>query len=87
MLEYCKINPDDIKILFNLVVLFKIRSNFDLHFLRRYLKYDLYYKISSTTRRNIMIEYLSILKNPSPVPDAERILCISQNIVYYLILI
>ncbi len=41
LLEYCKQNSDDIKALFSLVELFKVRSTIDLHFLRRYLKQHL----------------------------------------------
>lgn len=42
LLEYIKQNTEDLKALFSLVNVFKLRSTLDLHFIRKYLKYDLY---------------------------------------------
>jgi hypothetical protein len=42
LLEFVRQNPEDLKALFALVNVFKLRSTLDLHFVRKYLKYDLY---------------------------------------------
>jgi hypothetical protein len=70
LLEYCKQNSDDIKALFSLVELFKVRSTIDLHFLRRYLKQHLNEKVSKQTKRKIFLEFMSIVKSPPTTGDA-----------------
>jgi hypothetical protein len=42
LLEYIKQNIDELKALFSLVGVFKLRGTLDLHFVRKFLKYDLY---------------------------------------------
>jgi hypothetical protein len=48
-------NSDDLRALFSLVTVFKLRSTLDLHFIRKYLKYDLYEMTSAETKRSIML--------------------------------
>ena len=55
LLEYIKQNIDDLKALFSLVGVFKLRGTLDLHFIRKFLKYDLYEKASADTKRQIML--------------------------------
>lgn len=46
LLEYIKQNKDEIEYLFGLVNLFKLRVTFDLHFIKIYLKYELYHSLT-----------------------------------------
>ena len=50
-----------------------------------YLRYDLYYNLSPETRRRIFVEYLRMFKDPNR--DTDRVLAISQNIIYEFVLI
>lgn len=79
-------NSEDLKALFSLVNVFKLRSTLDLHFIRKYLKYDLYEKTSPEVKKQIFLEFLSMLRG-SQNGDSEKILAISQNIIYYFFLI
>lgn len=55
LLEYIKQNIDDLKALFSVVGVFKLRGTLDLHFIRRFLKYDLYERASAETKRQILL--------------------------------
>lgn len=85
LLEFIKQNPEDLKALFSLVNVFKLRSTLDLHFIRKYLKYDLYEKTTPEIKRQIFMEFLALLRGPQN-GDSEKVIAISQNIIYYFIL-
>ena len=55
LLEYIRQNIDELKALFSLVGVFKLRGTLDLHFIRKFLKYELYEKASVETKRQIMM--------------------------------
>ena len=48
-------NTEDLKALFSLVNVFKLRATLDLHFIRKYLKYDLYENTSPVVKRQIFV--------------------------------
>ena len=85
MLEYIKVNPDEIDFLFGLMNLFKIRLTFDLQQIKIYLRYELYYNLSPATRRKIFVEYLKMYQENNR--DTDRILAISQHVIYEFVLI
>jgi hypothetical protein len=64
LLEYIKQNIDELKAIFSLVGVFKLRGTLDLHFIRRFLKYDLYERASAETKRQLVLEFLAMLRSP-----------------------
>ena len=55
LLEYIKQNQEDLKALFALVGVFKLRGTYDFHFVKTYLRYDLYPRTSGECKRLIMM--------------------------------
>lgn len=86
LLEYIKQNTEDLKALFSLVNVFKLRSTLDLHFIRKYLKYDLYERTTKEVKRSIFLEFLTMMR-ASQTGDSEKLIAISQNIIYHFVLI
>ena len=88
LLEYIKQNRDDLECLFGLANLFRLRTTFDFHFLHVYFKYELYYKTSPAFKKRLFVEYFKMYRESDPnEKDTEKILAISQNIIYEFVLI
>ena len=86
LLEYIKQNIDELKPMFSLVGVFKLRGTLNLHFIRMFFKYDLYERASVDTKRQIMLEFLTMMRG-SQSGDCEKIIAISQNVIYPFVLI
>jgi hypothetical protein len=85
LLRYIEYNRDQIETLFNLMKVFKVRSIVDLHFLKKYLRYNLYDNLTPELRKKLVINFFTLVQKHAQ-NDTEKLLAISQNIVYYMIL-
>lgn len=65
--------------------MFKFRTTFDLQQIKIYLRYQLYDNLSPEMRRKIFVDYLRMYKDPNR--DTDRILAISQHIIYEFVLL
>ena len=65
---------------------FKLRATFDLHFLRKYLRYKLYNNLTPDLRKKLLISFLTMVRNHNENDETDRALAISQNIIYHFIL-
>jgi hypothetical protein len=86
LLEYVRQNTEDLKALFALVNVFKLHATLDLHFIRKYLKYDLYENTSPAIKRQIFLEFLAMMRGAQN-GDSEKLIAMSQNIIYHFVLI
>ena len=71
--------------MFSLVGVFKLRGTLDLHFIRMFFKYELYERASAETKRQMMLEFFNMLRNIQS-GDCEKVIAISQQIIYHFIL-
>lgn len=65
LVKYARQNTSDIKILFELAKLLKIRCTVDLSFLRSFFKYDLYNEYEMPVKKKIFLEFMNIMKDPN----------------------